>query len=164
MNLIQNKCSISYAGAYLKYGFHKDGFTSGLLAACSVEDKTLYKHIHAWSSSSGSEDFGKIITTKNMSVWLPFNIQFANHHLFIQEGIVEKTVAGLFSAFEASGCRYLTGILCGTVLQIMGCLVGATSLWTKAFWLCCYNIDAKFIVIYCSSLSKQFSLVIGTCI
>jgi len=30
-----------------------------------------------------------------MSVWLPFNIQFANHHLFIQEGIVEKTVAGL---------------------------------------------------------------------
>jgi len=117
MYLIQNKHSISYAGAYLKYGFHEDSFTSGLLAACSVEDETLYKHMHTRFSSSGSEDFGKVITTKNMSVRPPFDIQFANHHLFIQE--VEKTIAGLFSAFEASGCRYLTGILCGTVLQII---------------------------------------------
>jgi len=30
---IQNKRGISYAGAWTKYGFHEDGFSSGLLVA-----------------------------------------------------------------------------------------------------------------------------------
>ena len=32
ISTIQNTRGITYAGAWLKYGFHEDGFTSGLLA------------------------------------------------------------------------------------------------------------------------------------
>jgi predicted NAD/FAD-binding protein len=34
---IQNKRSISYAGAWTKFGFHEDGFSSGLRAAKLIE-------------------------------------------------------------------------------------------------------------------------------
>jgi hypothetical protein len=33
MLAIQNKRGISYAGAYLRYGFHEDAFTSGMQVA-----------------------------------------------------------------------------------------------------------------------------------
>lgn len=36
MHLIQNKRGISFAGAYLRYGFHEDGFTTGLQAAARL--------------------------------------------------------------------------------------------------------------------------------
>ncbi|THG98806.1 hypothetical protein EW026_g3439 [Hermanssonia centrifuga] len=37
MHTIQNKRGISFAGAWLNYGFHEDGFTSGLRAALALQ-------------------------------------------------------------------------------------------------------------------------------
>lgn len=36
MPSIQNLRGIAYAGAWMKYGFHEDGFTAGLRAALSL--------------------------------------------------------------------------------------------------------------------------------
>lgn len=41
MPSIQNIRGISYAGAWLKYGFHEDGFTSGLRAALALQGAHL---------------------------------------------------------------------------------------------------------------------------
>jgi predicted NAD/FAD-binding protein len=70
MHQIQNNRGISDAGAFLKYGFHEDDFTSGLLAACSVEDEGLCKRIHEQSSSAGSKP-DKVMRMKNVTVCPP---------------------------------------------------------------------------------------------
>lgn len=42
MHTIQNKRGISFAGAWLGYTFHEDGFTSGLQAALHVSGKHTF--------------------------------------------------------------------------------------------------------------------------
>jgi hypothetical protein len=123
MYQIQNKHGISYAGAYLKYRFHEDGFMSGLLAACSVEDEGLYKRIHEQFSSSADCKPNKVINMKNVTVRPPFDIEHADHHLFFRQSPANMILAGAFGVIEARGLRTLVGLLGGVVLGLCNLLL-----------------------------------------
>ncbi|TGJ86787.1 hypothetical protein E0Z10_g1940 [Xylaria hypoxylon] len=56
---IQNKRGISYAGAWTKYGFHEDGFTSGLHVAISHLGARLpFEFVDSTSSSGRQPELG----------------------------------------------------------------------------------------------------------
>lgn len=130
MYKIQNKRSISFAGAYLKYGFHEDGFTSGLLAACSVDDDGLYERIHKQFSHLPISANDRVIHTKSESVRLPFSIEHADHHLFfrLRQNMTDRVAASFFELMEISGLRRRIGALGSVVLTICGILIT----WTLA--------------------------------
>ncbi|KDN40578.1 hypothetical protein RSAG8_08050, partial [Rhizoctonia solani AG-8 WAC10335] len=63
LHKIQNTRGISYAGAWTKYGFHEDGFTSGLRAAESIPIPGLTVQL-PFSIASPDRAIGSAVTRK----------------------------------------------------------------------------------------------------
>ncbi|KAF9820730.1 hypothetical protein IEO21_01173 [Rhodonia placenta] len=105
LSTIQNKRGISFVGAWTKYGFHEDGFTSGLRAASVIMHE----------SSTGA--------TKGMTceMRMPFEILDADHTVRHET----QLAALLFDVFEGTGLRLIVGTCLSLCLGVFGCLVNA---------------------------------------
>ncbi|KAF8074010.1 amine oxidase [Lyophyllum atratum] len=102
MSEIQGTHGVSFAGAYLRYGFHEDGFTSGLVAAAAL------------SLPQGAED-------ENETVRPPFPIEYAGQDA--RRGLALSLVAAVFDVLEASGMRALVGLFGSAVLEVVRLLL-----------------------------------------
>ncbi|KZT11959.1 FAD/NAD(P)-binding domain-containing protein [Laetiporus sulphureus 93-53] len=95
MSAIRDHQGVSFAGAWLKYGFHEDGFTSGLRAASAL--------INEQSIQEGQK-------------CMPFEIVDADR----RPNLVEMRLLPLiFDAFEGMGLRMILGAFLGGCLAIL---------------------------------------------
>jgi hypothetical protein len=131
MHKIQNKRSITFAGAWLKYGFHEDGFTSGLLAACAIDEEDGGFPTFSPESQSSVGAYSMTIPVKGKTVRPPFDIRYADHHLMVRQnglGGIRGLAVAMFDLLEFSGLRALVGLAGSLVLCACRFLLGLQNL------------------------------------
>ena len=102
MHRIQGKRGISFAGAWLKYGFHEDGFTSGMRAAAALLQ-------HASPANADCVD---------AQAQLPFEISDADRGW--EDETHARLLALFFDMFEGMGLRTVVGAGLSWVLFAIG--------------------------------------------
>lgn len=108
---IQGTRGITYAGAWLKYGFHEDGFTAGLRAALGLATDPG----SSTSKSTRTPDVRPFIP----DVRPPFEVHSAERQ--VQE---VRLLSAAFDLFEGSGMRAFVGSVGCMGLGICGWVLG----------------------------------------
>ncbi|TFK67937.1 FAD/NAD(P)-binding domain-containing protein [Pluteus cervinus] len=101
---IQNKRSISFAGAWLRYGFHEDGFSSGIQAALALSES---------AASLGNDE--RIIPP------FPIVIAYTDPTFTYPQLLLYY----FFRLFEVTRTRPLVGFMLRPFLVLLGVLTGA---------------------------------------
>ncbi len=130
MRTIQNTRGISFAGAYLKYGFHEDAFTSGLLAACSLDPCTaveVEKCLDHFSAAPAPPQIRGVRRTEvRSSIRPPFPLWHAERELYW--GQKEECIATFFMVVEKFGIRGIVSAMGTALLWCLGKVFNACHL------------------------------------
>ncbi|KAJ3555356.1 hypothetical protein NM688_g2620 [Phlebia brevispora] len=116
MHKIQNKRGISFAGAWLKYGFHEDGFTSGLRAALSVSGTSSITY-------ATRPQINDLLRSVSDDIRPPFDVRTADRPA------QDVSVALIFDVLEKTGIRLVIGGTLGLCLDWCGSLLAVILAW-----------------------------------